>query len=113
MEVEIEYEDAPKDVEASLLERGGSKKQYERGGLRKVIYPPAIQKLKKANFFKSKKSLEDAIRKFESMGGPDQGKENRDSKRLNQRRSQKEFHPERRQRRRCMVLLARWMKDSF
>ena len=45
-------------------------KQYERGGLRKVIYPPEIQKLKKAGFFKPKKSLDEAIKKFESMGVP-------------------------------------------
>ena len=38
--------------------------------VQKAIYPPAIQKLKKAGFFKSKKSLEDAIRKFELMGVP-------------------------------------------
>jgi len=45
-------------------------KQYRRGGLRKVIYPPEIQKLKKVNFFKPKKSLDAAIKRFEAMGVP-------------------------------------------
>jgi hypothetical protein len=44
--------------------------EFRLSPVQKAIYPPAIQKLKKANFFKPKKSLDDAIRKFESMGVP-------------------------------------------
>ena len=41
---------------------------------RASIYPPEIQKLKEANFFKPKKSVSDAIKKFESMGVPTRDK---------------------------------------
>ena len=49
-------------------------KEDKRGGARKAIYPPEIEKLKKANFFKPKKSLDEVIKKFESMGIPTRGK---------------------------------------
>jgi hypothetical protein len=51
-------------------------KEDKRGGARKAIYPPEIEKLKEANFFKPKKSLNEVIEKFESMGVPTRGKRN-------------------------------------
>ena len=56
--MKFEEKEEPKEVKSRL------------SPVQKAIYPPAIQKLKKAGFFKSKKSLEDAIRKFELMGVP-------------------------------------------
>jgi hypothetical protein len=54
----------------------GAEKEDKRGGVRKAIYPPEIEKLKKANFFKPKKSLDEVIKKFESMVVPTRGKRN-------------------------------------
>lgn len=51
-------------------------REDKRGGARKAIYPPEIEKLKKANFFKPKKSLDEVIAKFESMSVPTRGKRN-------------------------------------
>jgi hypothetical protein len=54
-----------------------AKPEEEKSKLRpaqKAIYPPEIQKLKKTNFFKTKKSLDDTIRKFEAMGLPTRDK---------------------------------------
>jgi hypothetical protein len=84
-EIEIEYEGPIKDVKAlpqkkmrtrlkNEVEESIEGKKSKRGGLRKVIYPPEIQKLKKANFFKPKKSLDDTIKKFESLGVPTRDK---------------------------------------
>jgi predicted metal-dependent hydrolase len=55
---------------------GKGEKTDKRGGARKAIYPPEIEKLKKANFFKPKKSLGEVIEKFESMVVPTRGKRN-------------------------------------
>lgn len=54
----------------------GKEKEDKRGGARKAIYPPEIEKLKEANFFKPKKSLDEVIKKFESMIVPTKGKRN-------------------------------------
>lgn len=53
-----------------------SGKEDKRGGVRKAIFPPEIEKLKQANFFKPKKSLDEVIEKFESMVVPTRGKRN-------------------------------------
>jgi hypothetical protein len=50
------------------------KVKHKLGSVQKAIYPPEIQKLKKANFFKPKKSLDETIKKFESMGVPTRDK---------------------------------------
>jgi hypothetical protein len=55
---------------------GEGEKEDKRGGARKAIYPPEIEKLKEANFFKPKKSLNEVIAKFESMVVPTRGKRN-------------------------------------
>ena len=83
-EIETEYKGPIKDVKAlsekkrkleeTEKEEPKEGKKSKRDGLRKAIYPPEIQKLKKANFFKPKKSLDDAIKKFESMGVPTRDK---------------------------------------
>jgi hypothetical protein len=94
-EIEIEYEGPLKEVnkrygealswlasqptkETSLKKKESdeAKKWDRRGGLRKAIYPPEIEKLKKANFFKPKKSLDEVIAKFEEMVVPTRGKRN-------------------------------------
>lgn len=49
-------------------------KEDKRGGPRKAIYPQWIEKLKQENFFKPKKSLNEIITKFESMGVPTRSK---------------------------------------
>ena len=49
-------------------------KKEKRGGPRKAIYPPEIQRLKEENFFGTKKSLDDVIKRFESKGVPTRGK---------------------------------------
>lgn len=50
------------------------KKKSKRGGPRKPIYPPVIAKLKEEGFFKEKKSLDDVIKKLETMGVPTRNK---------------------------------------
>jgi hypothetical protein len=57
-------------------ESGKAERGDKRGGARKAIYPPEIEKLKKANFFKPKKSLDEVIAKFEEMVVPTRGKRN-------------------------------------
>jgi hypothetical protein len=91
-EIEIEYEGPLKEVNErynrvlewvmSYKKKMPSEEEAEtekdkkskRGGVRKAIYPPWIEKLKKDNFFKQKKSLDDVIKKFESLGAPTRGK---------------------------------------
>ncbi len=81
-EVNKRYDDAlewltsrPDEATGSKKEdRKEVKKEDKRGGLRKAIYPPEIEKLKKVNYFKPKKSLDDVIKKFESTGVPTRGK---------------------------------------
>jgi hypothetical protein len=53
-----------------------SGKEDKRGGVRKAIYPPYIDRLKKDGFFKPKKSIDEIIKKFESMGVPTKSKKN-------------------------------------
>ena len=92
-ETEIEYEGPIKEVNARyekalewLASRHAGRttiekkqiddkvKEDKRGGLRKAIYPPLIEKLKKENFFKPKKSLDQVIKKLEDWGAPTRGK---------------------------------------
>jgi len=91
-EIEVEYEGPLKEVNErykSILdwvmsknrkarlkgeEEEEGKKKSKRGGVRKPIYPQEIAKLKKANFFKPKKSLDEVIKKFESIGVPTRDK---------------------------------------
>jgi len=94
-EIEIEYEGplnevnkrydkalsllASQPIKATILkkkESGQAERGDKRGGARKAIYPPEIEKLKKANFFKPKKSLDEVIAKFEEMVVPTRGKRN-------------------------------------
>lgn len=94
-EIEIEYEGPLKEVnerydkalewlesqpaKATIFKKkepGEAEKADKRGGARKAIYPPEIEKLKAANFFKPKKSLDEVIAKFESMVVPTRGKRN-------------------------------------
>jgi hypothetical protein len=94
-EVEIEYEGPLKEVNArygkavewatsqlskvTIPKKEESRervKEDKRGGARKAIYPPEIEKLKKVNFFKPKKSLDEVIAKFESLIVPTRGKRN-------------------------------------
>jgi len=65
-----------KETSPRKRESGGIDKGDKRGGARKAIYPPEIEKLKKADFFKPKKSLDEVIEKFESMIVPTRGKRN-------------------------------------
>jgi len=51
-------------------------REDRRGGPRKGIYPPEIKKLKEEKWFKPKKSLDEVIKKFESVGLPTKGKRN-------------------------------------
>jgi hypothetical protein len=55
-------------------ESGEEEKEDKRGGVRKPIYPQLIEKLKKENFFKPKKSLDQVIKKLEDWGAPTRGK---------------------------------------
>jgi hypothetical protein len=90
-EIEIEYEGSPKDVNERYrnvldwvisrkkkplteAEKEEAEKKSKRGGVRKAIYPKEIQALIEKDFFKPKKSLDDVIKKFESMGVPARGK---------------------------------------
>jgi len=94
-EVEIEYEGPLNEVNkrydkalewltSQPAKEAGSKKEVssgkekedKRGGPRKAIYPPEIEKLKKDNFFKPKKSLDEVIKKFEDLIVPTKGKRN-------------------------------------
>jgi len=94
-EIEIEYEGPLKEVNerygdalkwltsqptkttpTKKEETEKEKKEDKRGGARKAIYPPEIEKLKKVNFFKPKKSLDEVIKKFESLSVPTRGKRN-------------------------------------
>lgn len=92
-EIEIEYEGPLKDVNEryegvldwvisrrkkppSIIgeaEKEG-KKVEKRGGPRKAIYPPEIQRLKEENFFGTKKTLDDIIKELESRGVPTRNK---------------------------------------
>ena len=91
-EIEIEYEGPIKEVnqrfekvlglvvsrkekkpEAETEEKGGEKKS-KRGGRRKPIYAPKIRDLIDEGFFKPKKSLDEVIKKLESLGVPTRGK---------------------------------------
>lgn len=49
-------------------------KKDKRGGARKEIYPPWIQKMKGEDFFKQKKSLDDVIKRVADLGVPTKGK---------------------------------------
>jgi hypothetical protein len=89
-EVEIEYEGSPKEVneryddalrwlnshmpKKTEKKESGEEEKDKRGGVRKPIYPQWIEKLKEEGFFKSKKSLDEIIKKFESMGVPTRSK---------------------------------------
>ena len=66
----------PEKKENELKESGQEEKEDSRGGARKAIYPPEIEKLKQAKFFKPKKTLDEVIAKFESMDVPTRGKRN-------------------------------------
>jgi len=91
-EIEIEYEGPIKEVnqrfekvlgwimprkekmpEAGVTEEK-EKKKSKRGGRRKPIYPPVIKRLMKEGFFKQKKSLDEVIKKLETMNVPTRGK---------------------------------------
>jgi hypothetical protein len=93
-ETEIEYEGPLKEVNAryekalewiasrqhigttttTKKEESGDQEKDKRGGVRKAIYPPLIEKMKKENFFKPKKSLDEVIKKLEDWGAPTRGK---------------------------------------
>jgi hypothetical protein len=81
-EVNKRYDDALKwltsqprtTITKKEMELGEKEKEDKRGGARKAIYPPEIEKLKKENFFKPKKSLDEVIAKLESLIVPTRGK---------------------------------------
>jgi hypothetical protein len=81
-EVNKRYEKAFEWMKSQPTKGNGSKKKTpkqsekedKRGGVRKAIYPPTIKKLKEEKWFKPKKSLDDVIKKFESVGLPTKGK---------------------------------------
>ena len=87
-EIEIEYEGPIKEVNQRFekvlglvvsrkekkLEAETEEKKSKRGGRRKPIYAPKIRDLINEGFFKSKKSLDEVIKKLESLGVPTRGK---------------------------------------
>jgi hypothetical protein len=92
-EIEIEYEGSPNEVneryddalkwldshqprktKTEKIEPDKKDQKDRRGGARKAIYPPWIQKLKEEGFFQSKKTLDETIKQFESMGVPTRSK---------------------------------------
>lgn len=92
-ETEIEYEGPLKEVNerydkalallasqpikpttSKKMKSGEEDKEDKRGGVRKAIYPPFIEKMKKENFFKPKKSLDQVVKKLEDWGAPTRGK---------------------------------------
>ena len=87
-EIEIEYEGPIKEVNQRFekvlglvvsrkekkLEAETEEKKSKRGGRRKPIYAPKIRDLIDEGFFKPKKSLDEVIKKLESLGVPTRGK---------------------------------------
>jgi hypothetical protein len=51
-------------------------KKDKRGGARKPIYAPAIQRLIEEGFFNEKKTVDEVTKKFEDLGIPVRGKRN-------------------------------------
>jgi hypothetical protein len=81
-EVNKRYDDAliwlnshkPKTTKTEKITSEEKEQKGKRGGVRKAIYPPWIQKLKEEGFFKSKKTLDEVIKQFESLGVPTRSK---------------------------------------
>jgi hypothetical protein len=65
-----EDEEESEDVDTKKEKKG------KRGGARKPIFAPTIQRLIEEGFFKEKKSVDDVIKKFEELGLPVRGKKN-------------------------------------
>jgi hypothetical protein len=66
----IEKEEQSEDTDAK------KEKKDKRGGIRKPIFAPTIQRLIEEGFFKEKRSVDDVIKKFEEKGLPVRGKKN-------------------------------------
>jgi predicted metal-dependent hydrolase len=79
-EVNERYDNALKWLASQTLaipkkkESAEGEKEEKRGGVRKPIYPQWIEKLKIEKFFRPKKSLDEIIKKFESLGVPTRDK---------------------------------------
>lgn len=81
-EVNKRYEKALEWLQSQSTKQTDSKekppkqgeKEDKRGGVRKAIYPPEIKKLKEEKWFKPRKSLEEVIKKLDSIGLPTKGK---------------------------------------
>lgn len=65
-----EKEEQAEDVDAK------KEKKDKRGGVRKPIFAPTIQRLIEEGFFKEKRSVDDVSTKFEEVGLPVRGKRN-------------------------------------